>query len=199
MHACLPTRRLTSNVERVLRAQSARRRALPPTVPRWRCGALIVATLKGLLLPNGCSFFHRACCSALPSWLGQCTAALLSRCHAMPRRGASLRASTPVSSFFRKSLPFPLGMPIWRCNASVHGTASLAHTIKHIDSHPPTSHNKPIYTQLACGHVKSSTSPHVELTQSARAGVRQVNLHELAGRLEDHRARWNHAHLHLLA
>ena len=37
VHACLDTRRLTSDIERVQRAQSARRRALQPTLPRRCC------------------------------------------------------------------------------------------------------------------------------------------------------------------
>ena len=53
--------------------------------------ALIVAELKARLQPNGGSDFLRAWACALANELVECTHALHTPCHAMPRRGASLR------------------------------------------------------------------------------------------------------------
>ena len=53
VHACLGTRRFTSDIERVQRGQIAHHRALPPTLPRRLVEATIGDRLKGLLLPNG--------------------------------------------------------------------------------------------------------------------------------------------------
>ena len=88
---------------------------------------------------EGSAAFERL--QLFPSRLLQCTAQLARAVHCSAAFALSCDAearrepSTPVSSFFRKSLPFPLGMPIWRCNASLAPVSRHSIRIKLYDLH----------------------------------------------------------------
>ena len=128
VHACLGTRRFTSDIERVQRGQIAHHRPSSNFAASARGGDHRRPT-------EGSAPAERL--KRLSSRLAECNRPWVRAVHstfvwALPcRPEARHEPSIAVCSFFRKSKPLPLGMPIWRCNASCSvGVAALGHVYK---------------------------------------------------------------------
>ena len=116
MRACLATCRLACDTKRVQQAQRARCRARPPSSPRRCHERLLLCKTKERTVLQRCKLFARDLqrgpgLTCLRSPLKERSA-----CHAMPRRGASLRAA--FAPFFALANAFRGRLFICRCNAS---------------------------------------------------------------------------------
>ena len=121
MHACVDTCRLTVGIERVQRARSARRRALPPTCPRRCCERGTPAQNEAAQHLSAVRAFYMGPSTGNGTDLPPLPVDATERvaCNAEPRR----EASRAVCSDFRKSKPFHTEMIICRCNASQYISA----------------------------------------------------------------------------